>query len=366
MGYDIPLKTNPCDFLLDIATPDQRSSELKQQSFDRISLFKNAWQQYSSLLGKPTHRDIGYAILPKPPRFTVTRFFKEIGTLMSRNLKEMFRDPEVILAYFGQAVIIVLIMGFLFWQLDLTREGIQDRLGVLFFISTNLAYGIVFPNVVVFAQQRALIKRERAGCTYRSYTSYLARIGTSLPMVTMVALIIALPVYWMIGLQRVTSKYLNFILIVLVQSHTANAIGLMIGSMVPTVNMGQIVAPLFLMIMLLFGGQLINLNRMTFALRWLQYLSIIGYTNKALAQNEFSGLSFPCPPAISNGTSTAAANATQVARCTESGEHILSTVALDNFGFWDCILVNAGFMFGFYILGYIAYHYTTAPLRKLK
>ncbi len=63
-------------------------------------------------------------------------------------------------------------------------------------------------------------------------------------------------------------QYLTFICIVLVQSHTANIFGLMIGAAAPNAKVGLLVASPFMILMILFGGQLANLKSITPALKW--------------------------------------------------------------------------------------------------
>jgi hypothetical protein len=56
----------------------------------------------------------------------------------------------------------------------------------------------------------------------------------------------------------------------------------MIGASVPTIDVGQIVTPLVLVIFLVFGGLFVNLDRVPVVLRWVQWISFISYTNKVI------------------------------------------------------------------------------------
>jgi ABC-type multidrug transport system permease subunit len=72
--------------------------------------------------------------------------------------------------------------------------------------------------------------------------------------------------------------------------------GLLIGACVPNASVGQGIGPFVVAIMLLFGGQLVNLSNIPAAFKWIQYVAIISYSNKAFfTQNEFTGLQFTCP-----------------------------------------------------------------------
>lgn len=128
------------------------------------------------------------------------------------------------------------------------------------------------PTLGIFPIQRNIIKRERAAGSYRATSAFLAKLVSSLPLVAAGSLLLSVPVYWMIGLDPVISKYFIFILIILVHSFAANALGLFIGSFVPSVTVGQIIGPLIIVIFLLFGGQLLNLGKVSWVFRWIQYV----------------------------------------------------------------------------------------------
>jgi hypothetical protein len=149
--------------------------------------------------------------------------------------------------------------------------------------------------------------------------------------------------------------------------------GLMIGAAVPSVAVGQIVSSLIIVVMLLFGGTLLNVDSVSPAIGWyffcyygllllgchlklmhfrLQYLSVLGYTMKALAQNEFTGLKFECFPGQTS--------------CTSTGEQVLENFSFGSIPLWDCVLINVGFSFAFIILGYFFFSRTSAPSIRLK
>ena len=134
------------------------------------------------------------------------------------------------------------------------------------------------PFLGVFPLVRNVFKRERASGAYRASTAYLAKILSNLPQTLIGALIMSSALYFFVGLQSNVTLFFSFVCIVLVHSYCALCLGFMIGSAVPTVQIGQILGPLIITVFLLFGGLLLNLPTVTWAFRWLQYLSIIGYS----------------------------------------------------------------------------------------
>lgn len=131
-----------------------------------------------------------------------------------------------------------------------------------------------------FPDQKRIIKRERAAGSYRSSSAFLSKIASSVPLILIGNIILAVPVYWAVGLAATVQQFFTFLLIVFVHSNTANNLGFLIGASVPTATVGQIVMPLIIIVFMLFGGLLINLDSITVVLRWIQWVSLISYTYK--------------------------------------------------------------------------------------
>jgi hypothetical protein len=115
---------------------------------------------------------------------------------------------------------------------------------------------------------------------------------------------------------------------------------------------GQIVAPLIIVIFFLFGGLFVNLEKVPEVFRWIQWISTISYSNKALNQNEFYGLTF--------NTTRPGQNVTF-----DSGVNIVEIQKLNNPPMWWCIVINAGLGLTFLLLGFIFFNKTSAPLLRL-
>ncbi|KAJ3101117.1 ATP-binding cassette sub- G member 2 [Phlyctochytrium planicorne] len=348
LEYPLPDKTNPSDHFIDVATLDQRTPELQQESEARIEKFAAAWE------------------LEKPPLPITTgmersddnsvRYYSSWGTqfsvLLGRNMREVLRDAGTLGATLGQGVILCIIMGFIFFRLNLEQAGIQNRLGALFFIVVNQTFGVVMPTLAVLPLERPIIKRERSAGTYAASAAYMAKFVSTIPLTIAGALILGVPIYWMIGLQSAAEKYLIFLVAVCVQSFTAMSLGLMIGSGIKNVRVGQIVGPLIIVLFLIFGGNFLNLDSVPVVFKWIQWVSLITYTNKALAQNEFQGLTFTC---------------NKPGQCLTNGDDILSIYSLNSpNSVWACIVINLAMSVVYIVIGYVLFRRTSKPLLRLE
>ncbi|KAH9274984.1 hypothetical protein BASA83_002696 [Batrachochytrium salamandrivorans] len=308
LDYPLPPKTNPSDFFMDIMTLDQRSKELRDASQARIDRFvaaydiirQNTFSSTNMLAPTPISTPglkSGNSLVNRTRTEWPSSWLGEVMVLLHRNMVDLSRDKASIGTTIGQGLFLMLVLGFIYFKMTNDTGGVQSRIGLLFFLCINQTFAVVMPNISVFPLQRQIIKRERSAGSYRSSSAFVAKLISSLPLSFLGAIVLIIPMYWMVGLQPTAEKYFTFLCIILVHVNAANALGLLLGAGVPNVRVGLIIAPLVNIVFVLFGGQLVNLDKIPAFLRWLQWISIVAYSNKALTQNEFGGLVLdPCAP----------------------------------------------------------------------
>ncbi|ORY43825.1 P-loop containing nucleoside triphosphate hydrolase protein [Rhizoclosmatium globosum] len=348
-GHPLPPKTNPSDFFLDVITIDRRTPEAEKASSATIDKLHKAYNEKIGSYNSPfpsqlLHIDSRY-VWP-------LAWHQEFAVLLSRNMKDFSRNGAAIKASLGQTFFLVILMGFVFFQEANDPAGVQSRIGFLFFICINQTFSVVMPNISVLPTVRTIFKRERAAGCYRASSCYLAKLVSSIPMVCLNSLMMSTPLYWMVGLQNNVTRFFTFILIILVHSNTAMSLAYCIGSAVPTAQVGQIIGPLTVIIFNLFAGQLVNIGKITWVFRWIQYISLISFSYKGLMQNEFKGLELQC---------------TGQMQCqTYMGDVIVSQYSLEEPSKYFCVLINVGLATMFLILGYVFFQRTSRPMMRLK
>ena len=271
---------------------------------------------------------------------------EEFALLLKRNFLLAWRDKIAAIAQFIQTVFISLLLSFVFFQLNDDFGGVQGRLGLLFFISINIVFTTVNILLSVFAVDRAILLRERAGATYRVFPSYSAKFVSLLPQSMLLLIIFATPLYFIAGLTMPFDRFLVFMLMLAALRFASIGMGLCVASISPTVQISEIIGPLVIVIFLIFGGNLANSNTITWILRWIQYISIIFYSYQALAQNEFTGNFY----GVQDGSPQKV-----------PGEYYLNLYGLENVNQWGCLGAILGIGLAFLVLGYIGLRISTRP-----
>ena len=264
LGYRLPELTNPADFFLDITSIDQESSELEKESLDRIEKFQKAWSSSET---------------PSPPETLKITTFTDHGrswitafsTLFRRSFIDMNRNRTVIYATFLQTIVVMLIIGLVYKDVPSDAiQGVQNRLGSFVFMGLYNTFMNVIPTVLIFPQHRQVIRRERAAGSYSASAAYMAKFASLIPSCWICSIILSAPMPFFLGLQAKSDMkaYLIFIVSFLVQSQAASSFGLMVGAGVINGTTGLLIAFPILIVMLLFGGLLVNLSSLHPAVYW--------------------------------------------------------------------------------------------------
>ncbi|KAJ6764041.1 ABC TRANSPORTER G FAMILY MEMBER 28 [Salix purpurea] len=112
-------------------------------------------------------------------RISMAAWFNQFSILLQRSLKERKHESFNTLRVF-QVIMAAVFAGLMWWRSDF--RDVQDRLGLLFFMS--IFWG-VFPSsnsVFVFPQERAIFLKERASGMYSLSSYFTSRIVGDLPM----------------------------------------------------------------------------------------------------------------------------------------------------------------------------------------
>ncbi|KAL1186303.1 hypothetical protein V6Z11_A01G170600 [Gossypium hirsutum] len=187
-----------------------------------------------------------------------------------------------------------IIFGSVFWRMGRSQTSILDRMGLLQVTAINTAMAALTKTVGVFPKERAIVDRERAKGSYALGPYLLSKLIAEIPVGAAFPLMFGAVLYPMARLHPTFSRFGKFCGIVTVESFAASAMGLTVGSMVPTTEAAMALGPSLMTVFIVFGGYYVTADNTPIIFRWIPRASLIRWAFQGLCINEFTGLKFDC------------------------------------------------------------------------
>uniref|UniRef100_A0A6Q2XZE2 Broad substrate specificity ATP-binding cassette transporter ABCG2 n=1 Tax=Esox lucius TaxID=8010 RepID=A0A6Q2XZE2_ESOLU len=301
IGYVCEAHNNPADFFLDVINGDSTASGMNKiqregishththtfihsltvHKFKALKHLKDAltsWQEK----GSSASRTITYN----------SSFFHQLNWVLGRTFRNLALNPQTSVAQLGVTVFLALIVGAIFFRVKDDQSGIQNRMGALFFITTNQCFSTM-SAAELFITERKLFVHEYISGYYRVSVYFLSKILSDIiTLRTIPAIIFSCVVYFMIGLKATPAAFFIFMFTVTLVAYTATAMTMAISADQSVVALANIFMTISFVFMMIFSGLLVNLPSIMAWLAWLKYFSIPRYGLAALEINEFVGLQF--------------------------------------------------------------------------
>ncbi|XP_025809076.1 ABC transporter G family member 16-like [Panicum hallii] len=385
-GAPIPDNENPAEFALDTIREFERQPDgaaaLADFNANRMKALVNKCNKLMSTMplelaiaesvsrGKlVAGRGSGSAVSGSVPTFANPPW-TEVWVLIKRSFTNTGRMPELFAMRLGTIMITGFILATIFWRLDDTPKGVQERLG-FFAMGMSTMFYVCADALPVFVQERHIYLRETAHNAYRRISYVLANAAVAFPPLVLLSFAFALITFWAVGLSGGASSFLFFVLIILASFWAGSGFVTFLSAVVPHVMLGYTVVVAILAYFLLFSGFFITRDRIPEYWIWFHYLSLVKYPYQAVLQNEFGGASrcfsrgvemFDGSPigrlpeavklrVLDAISATLGTNVT-ANTCVTTGADVLAQQAVTDIGRWKCLLVTVAWGFLFRALFY--------------
>jgi ATP-binding cassette subfamily G (WHITE) protein 2 len=324
LGYKCEEYNSPSDFFLDViggeSVADQASNmdgalgaiqmTAVDSNNDRSSAAAIADMYLTTSACKSVDTELNDVMstlnLPGQPTCTetlitfyyVTSFLTQLKLLSQRCVRNIFRRPQAVIMQMCFVLFVSLVVGVIYLHLDFSYpSGPQNRIGAFFFILQYQMYSNM-SSVQLFITERVIFTHECANGFYRVSSYFIAKVLCEfIPVRLMPLCVMTIITYFMMGLQVDAGRFFVFFLTLFLTAICGSAICFAVSASVRVYAIANMLVSLVFIVMMIFGGLLINIASLPTWLRWLQYLSVFRYSLNMLLINELSGLTF-------NGTAT--------------------------------------------------------------
>nr|XP_043617092.1 ABC transporter G family member 25 [Erigeron canadensis] len=285
---------NPADFLLDLANGVWQHDGVTDK--ERPNVKQTLTSSYNDLLASKVKdacldtKDRGLMPVtsrePKEYRTKcvngVNTWFNQFSVLIQRSLKERKHETFNPLRVF-QVLAASLLAGFMWWHSDF--RDIQDRLGLLFFISIFWGVFPSFNAVFAFPQDRAVFTKERASGMYSLSAYFMARIVGDAPMELILPTFFMSITYWMCGLKPDIGAFILTLLILLSYVLVSQGLGFAVGAIIMDAKQASTVVTVTMLAFVLTGGYYVH--KVPLFMAWMKYASSTFYSYRLLIRVQY-------------------------------------------------------------------------------
>lgn len=214
----------------------------------------------------------------------ISTWFNQFSILLQRSLKERRHEAFNSLRVF-QVLAASMLAGSMWWHSDF--HDIQDRLGLLFFIS--IFWGVLpsFNAVFAFPQERAIFLKERASSMYTLSSYFMARIVGDLPMELILPTIFITIVYWMTGLKPDFGAFLLTLIVLLGYVLASQGLGLALGALIMDAKQASTIVTVTMLVFVITGG--FYVHKVPACMAWTKYVSTTFYCYRLLIDVQYRG-----------------------------------------------------------------------------
>ncbi|XP_019181302.1 PREDICTED: ABC transporter G family member 25-like [Ipomoea nil] len=295
VGFSPSFPMNPADFLLDLANGVCQVDGVSER--ERPNVKQTLISSYNTLLAPKVKDALCLETTTSAPKEAIlsingathnnppcnnngggfSSFLNQLTILLQRGLKERRHETFNSLRVF-QVVAAALLAGAMWWHSDYL--DVQDRLGLLFFISIFWGVFPSFNAAFAFSQDRAVFLKERASGMYNLPSYFLARVAGDLPMELILPTLFLSILYWMSGLKPDILAFLETLMIVLGYVVVSQGLGLALGAIIMDAKQASTVVTVTMLAFVLTGG--FYVHKVPSFLGWIKYISTTFYSYKLL------------------------------------------------------------------------------------
>ncbi|XP_065544847.1 broad substrate specificity ATP-binding cassette transporter ABCG2 isoform X2 [Lathamus discolor] len=377
IGYECEPYNNPADFLMDIINGDftavalSKINETATESTEEHTgygktlaeklaeeYFNSAYYQETKAVLESISSGNKNKTKAVFQRITYANsFLHQLKWVSKRTFKNLVGNPQASIAQLCVTAFLGLVIGAIFFGLKEDSTGLQNRVGAMFFLTTNQCFSSI-SAIELFVVEKKIFIHEYISGYYRISAYFISKLMADLiPMRTIPSIIFSCIIYFMLGLKPTVEAFFTMLFTLMMVSYTATSMALAIAAGESVDAVANLLMTITFVFMTIFSGLLVNLRSILSWLSWLKYFSIPRYGMTALQINELTGLNF-CSN-INNTNLISNNNYPQMSQRWCFGEEYLKNQGIDasSWGLWQNHLALACMTIIFLTIAYLKLHF---------
>ncbi|CAK7221873.1 ATP-binding cassette transporter snq2 [Sporothrix curviconia] len=251
---------------------EARIEAVRQEALDNSGVVGGAIGDSLALEQVKSTATTGDVKTVAPEKEYASPFFHQVRIVVHRTNVALFREANYQFSRLFNHVVIALLTGLTYLNLDDSRSSLQYKVFVMFQV-TVLPALIISPVEVMYHIKRSIFFRESSSKMYSGPVFALGMLVAELPYAILCAVAFFLPLYYMPGLQKESSRAGLQFFFVLITELFSITLGQGLASLTPSTFISSQFDPFIMITFALFCGVTISsANMPAFWRAWLYQL----------------------------------------------------------------------------------------------
>ncbi|XP_036429733.1 ATP-binding cassette sub-family G member 8 [Colossoma macropomum] len=365
LGYPCPRYCNPSDYYVDLISIDRRSLEkeaaclelariLAAHFQDKVKntndfMWKSEEHSVSALENTQSNirsesKDESIITVSQQMDHLPGRLH-QFTVLIKRQVYNDYRNLVMVVVHGLEALLMSLLVGFLYFGAGEERLSMQDTVALLYMIGALTPFAVVLDVIAKCHSERAMLYHELEDRMYSITSYFFAKVLGELPEHCVFTLVYGLPIYWLAGLNTAPDRFLLSFILVWLMVYCSRSMALFVAAALPTLQTSAFMGNALFTVFYLTGGFVMSLDNMWTVASWFSHISFMRWGFEGMLQLQFRGLSY----SVNLGNFT----------INIDGMTVVEALHMNQFPLFSCYLVLIAVVLVFMLLYYLSLRFIT-------
>ncbi|TRY64889.1 hypothetical protein DNTS_024590 [Danionella cerebrum] len=204
--------------------------------------------------------------------------------MLARQVFNDYRDLVTLVVHGLEALLMSLLIGFLYYGAEGQGLSVQDTVALLYMIGALTPFAVVLDVIAKCHSERAMLYHELEDGMYSVTPYFFAKILGELPEHCAFTLVYGVPIYWLAGLNSAPDRFLLNLLLVWLMVYCSRCMALFVSAALPTLQTSSFMGNALFTVFYLTGGFVISLENMWLVASWFSYISFVRWGFEGMLQ----------------------------------------------------------------------------------
>lgn len=221
LGHTMPEYSNPAEYLIDLISLDDRQPDREDSCHLRVQRLLGAWRDIvqQEQINEKTEEDNTVLVPSSSSEYShspKSEFWSSVKTQVARTIKVELRSPFGMSASLLESIVLGIVGGWIFLNLDESLSGIRSREGALYCATVLQGYLVLLQETYRLSFDVVLFDRERTEGVVGVLSFLLSRrLAKSVLEDLLVPLIFSVIFYFLAGFRHVATQFFCFYAVIL-------------------------------------------------------------------------------------------------------------------------------------------------------